>query len=168
MNRNVKYRYNPDTDNFERIYPSWRSRMAKILLFLLCSIGAGVLMMVVFFYSFGTPTEENLRRENAALKSQYNILNRRLDNSLKVMGDIQNRDDNFYRVMMQMEPMSHSQRFAGLDNEHRYKELQKLPANPPPSASICSTAVSTPSQSRSTSCARRPAARKTNSRIYPP
>lgn len=129
MNRNVKYRYNPDTDNFERIYPSWRSRMAKILLFLLCAIGAGVLMMVVFFYSFGTPTEENLRRENAALKSQYNILNRRLDNSLKVMGDIQNRDDNFYRVMMQMEPMSHSQRFAGLDNEHRYKELQKLPDN---------------------------------------
>ena len=129
MNRNVKYRYNPDTDNFERIYPSWRSRMAKILLFLLCSIGAGVLMMVVFFYSFGTPTEENLRRENAALKSQYNILNRRLDNSLKVRGDIQNRDDNFYRVMMQMEPMSHSQRFAGLDNEHRYKELQKLPDN---------------------------------------
>ena len=63
MNRNVKYRYNPDTDNFERIYPSWRSRMAKILLFLLCSIGAGVLMMVVFFYSFGTPTEENLRRK---------------------------------------------------------------------------------------------------------
>lgn len=126
MNRNVKYRYNPDTDNFERIYPSWRSRMAKILLFLLCSIGAGVLMMVVFFYSFGTPTEENLRRENAALKSQYNILNRRLDNSLKVMGDIQNRDDNFYRVMMQMDPMSRSQRYAGLDNEKRYKELQRM------------------------------------------
>lgn len=100
--------------------------MAKILLFLLCSIGAGVLMMVVFFYSFGTPTEENLRRENAALKSQYNILNRRLDNSLKVMGDIQNRDDNFYRVMMQMDPMSRSQRYAGLDNEKRYKELQRM------------------------------------------
>ena len=42
------------------------------------------------------------------------------------MGDIQNRDDNFYRVMMQMEPMSRSQRFAGLDNEKRYKEIQKL------------------------------------------
>lgn len=129
MNRNVKYRYNPDTDNFERIYPSWRSRIVRALLFLLCSIGAGFLMVVIFFYSFGTPTEENLRRENTTLKNQYNILNRRLDNSLKVMEDIQNRDDNFYRVMMQMEPMSHSQRYAGLDNEHRYKELQKLPDN---------------------------------------
>ena len=57
------------------------------------------------------------------LKSQYNVLNRRLDNSLKIMGDIQNRDDNFYRVMMQMEPMVEKPSVLQVwDNEKRYRE----------------------------------------------
>ncbi len=127
MKRNVAYRYNPDTDNFERIYPSLKTRLIKALAFIGCSVVFGALLFIIAFYGFGTQGEENLRRENALLKTQYNVLNRRLDNSLKIMSDIQNRDDNFYRVMMQMEPMSRSQRFAGLDNEKRYKEIQKLP-----------------------------------------
>ncbi len=127
MKRTVTYRYNADTDNFERIYPSLKSRILKLATFLGCSVIAGAMIVLILFWSLGTPTEDSLRKENSMLKSQYNILNRRLDNSLKIMEDIRNRDDNFYRVMMQMEPMSRSQRFAGLDNEMRYKELQKLP-----------------------------------------
>lgn len=85
-----------------------------------------VVMFFVVFYCFDSPTEENLRAENAQLRAQYGILNRRLDNSLKVMDHIRDRDDNFYRVMMQMDPMSQTQRHAGLDNEERYRELQKM------------------------------------------
>ena len=126
MKRNLFYKYNPDTDNFERVYPSLKSRLYKALLFAGSSLVVGFLCFLIAYYGHGTPTEENLRQENAMLKSHYNILNRRLDNSLKVMTDIQNRDDNFYRVMMQMEPMSRTQRVAGLDNENRYKQIQKL------------------------------------------
>ena len=129
MAKNATYRYNPDTDNFERIYPSFGQWMKRASLFLLSSIIFGGGLFLLIFYSLGSTDEAKLRRENAELKSQYNILNRRLESSLAIMNDIQNRDDNFYRVMMQMEPMSHSQRFAGLDNEKRYKELQKLSDN---------------------------------------
>lgn len=126
MKRTATYKYNAETDNFERIYPTLKSRMVKAGLFLLASTLLGGLMFVIVYYGLGSPTEDALRAENAMLKSRYNVLNRRLDNSLKVMNDIQNRDDNFYRVMMQMEPMSRSQRFAGLDNERRYNDLGKL------------------------------------------
>ena len=127
MKRNIAYRYNPDTDNFERIYPSFRSRLVKGSVFIACAAAFGFLFYILASLITGSPNEESLRRENAQLKSQYNVLNRRLDNSLKVMSDIQNRDDNFYRVMLQMDPMTHSQRFAGLDNEQRYREIRKLP-----------------------------------------
>lgn len=126
MKRNIIYRYNSETDNYERIFPFWKQRLLKWGLFLLASVCLGVCFYFVFTLIWGSPTEANLRRENLSLKSQYNILNRRLDNSLRVMSDIQKRDDNFYRVMMQMEPLSHSQRYAGLDNEERYKSLSKL------------------------------------------
>lgn len=92
-------------------------------------ITAVVLAVVIFFiifYCFDSPTEKNLRAENSQLRSQYGILSRRLDNSLKVMERLKDRDDNFYRVMMQMDPMSSIQRHAGLDNEARYKDLQRL------------------------------------------
>ena len=127
MKRKVYYIYNPETDDFERVFPSIVGRIWRGLLFLLASIATGALMLLLYFYLFDAPTEENLRKENIQLRSQYNILNRRLDNSLKVMEDIRNRDDNFYRVMMQMDPMSLGQRYAGLDNEKRYQELQRMP-----------------------------------------
>lgn len=85
-----------------------------------------VVIFIIVFYFFDSPTEENLRIENSQLRTQYGILSRRLDNSLKIMEHIKDRDDNFYRVMMQMDPMSPSQRLAGLDNESRYRELQQL------------------------------------------
>lgn len=126
MSKNIYYKYNSETDNFERVYPSLRMRLASWgRLWSMAVVLAAVLFFVVF-YCFDSPTEENLRAENAELKAQYGILNRRLDNTLKVMDRIKDRDDNFYRVMMQMDPMSPLQRHSGLDNEARYRELQQL------------------------------------------
>ncbi len=127
MKRPIYYIYNPETDNFERVFPSIKGRIWGFLRIGCLSLLIGIGLYFVIFYSFEVPTEQNLRKENAILKSQYNILNRRLDNSLKVMANIQNRDDNFYRVMMQMDPVGYGQRLAGLDNEKRYRELQNTP-----------------------------------------
>lgn len=101
-------------------------RLASWLRHGLSGVVIGVALFLIVFYFFDSPTEENLRIENSQLRTQLGILNRRLDNSLKIMEHIQDRDDNFYRVMMQMDPMSRSQRLAGLDNENRYKELRRL------------------------------------------
>lgn len=126
MSKNIYYKYNPETDNFERVYPSLRMRLASWGRLWSMAVVLAAVLFFVAFYCFDSPTEENLRAENAELKAQYGILNRRLDNTLKVMDRIKDRDDNFYRVMMQMDPMSPLQRHSGLDNEARYRELQQL------------------------------------------
>lgn len=126
MKRKVLYIYNPETDHYERLFTSIGERIIKILSFIALAITCGGLIYLGAIYIFDSPTAATLRKENNTLKTQYSILNRRLENSLKVMADIQNRDDNFYRVMMQMEPLGNDQRLAGLDNEKRYSELQLL------------------------------------------
>lgn len=127
MKKRIRYIYNPETNDFEREFPSLGEqffRWVKIVgSVLICSSALAAL----YLYSFDSPTEKELRMENRQLRSQYNVLNRRLDNSLKVMEDIRTRDDNFYRVMLQMDPMSLSQRYAGADNERKYQELRKMP-----------------------------------------
>ncbi|MCM1290974.1 MAG: M23 family metallopeptidase [Prevotella sp.] len=129
MARNIYYRYNPETDNYERIFPSIKSRMMAMLKYGIVGIFISVVILFGIFYIFGTPSEANLRKENERLKAQYEILSRRLETSLNVMHNIQNRDDNFYRVMMQMDPLSRGERFAGLDNEARYQKFKTLNDN---------------------------------------
>lgn len=124
--KQVYYRYNPDTDNFERHYPTLKSRLVAAVRYLCVGSMIGIGIYLLVFYAFEAPTERNLKEENKELKSQYAILEKRLDNSLKVMEDIQNRDENFYRVMMQMDPLSRNQRHAGLDNEGRHQGLRNL------------------------------------------
>ena len=84
MKRPIYYIYNPETDNFERVFPSIKGRIWGFLRIGCLSLLIGIGLYFVIFYSFEAPTEQNLRKENAILKSQYNILNRRLANSLKV------------------------------------------------------------------------------------
>lgn len=126
VKKQIYYRYNSETDNYERVYPSFRSRLQDFGKVLLVATVIAVGIVAAYFLYFDRPTERKLRAENRELKARYNILNRRLESSLKVMRNIQNRDDNFYRVMMQMDPLSRGQRLAGLDSERRYKELHGL------------------------------------------
>lgn len=127
MGRPITYRYNPETDSYERIYPTLWHRLASISLYLIVGSVIGAVLFILTFFVLAPPSEANLRKENAQLRSQYNTLQRRLDASLKVMDGIRQRDDNYYRVLMQMEPVSVTERYSGIDNEERYRALQHLP-----------------------------------------
>lgn len=85
-----------------------------------------VLFVLIFNYVIATPTEQNLRAENKKLKSQYGVMSAQLDNMLEVMDKMEERDDNFYRVMMQLDPISDSQRLSGIDFSNRYSHLSKM------------------------------------------
>lgn len=126
MSKKIYYRYNPGTDNFERVYPSLKSRFASWGRMAVYAVLWGTALFLLVFYCFDSPTQENLRTENAQLRTQYAILNKRMENSMRVLDRIRDRDDNFYRVIMQMDPMSENQRLAGLDDEKRYRQLQRL------------------------------------------
>lgn len=104
MKRRKYYLYNPETDNFERYYPSIKDRARQLLVVALVAMALAVGFYFLIFYLFETPTVENLTAENQELKQQYTMLERRIDASMKMMGEIQDRDTNFYRVLLQMDP----------------------------------------------------------------
>ena len=61
------------------------------------------------------------------MQAQYNVLSHRLDEALAIMADIQQRDDNLYRVIMQTEPIDPAIRQAGYGGTNRYEALMNLP-----------------------------------------
>lgn len=126
MSKRVFYKYNPETDNFERFYPTLKERLGFVSKICLAALIIAALFVVLFNYIIATPNEKNLRAENRRLKSQYGVMSAQLENMIEVVEKMEDRDDNFYRVMMQLDPVSDSQRLAGFDHKNSYIQLSKL------------------------------------------
>lgn len=121
--RKVYYIYNPQTQTYDRIYPTVRQRMMSLLRRLFIGMGLGAGSFIVLLIVFGSPSEKELRKKNSQLQAQYNVLSSRLDEAMGVLQDIQQRDDNLYRVIFQADPVPSAIRKAGYGNTNRYEDL---------------------------------------------
>ncbi len=125
--RNVYYKYNEKTKTYDRVFPNMRSRLLTYLrntLFFLILGGMGYFINVLIL---GNPESvADLREENTNLEAQYRVLSQRLEESLEVMEDIRQRDDNLYRVMFMAEPVSADVRNATYAGTNRYEAFEKL------------------------------------------
>jgi len=81
-------------------------------------------VMLVAYNFFDSPKEKQLRREVEQYKLEYEILNSRLDNVQAVLKDVENRDDNIYRVIFEAEPIPNEVRNAGIGGADRYEKLK--------------------------------------------
>lgn len=119
-----RYKFNPETLSYTK-ERSGLSGNSKILFF-----NAIVVVVLAFFLFLGfslffdSPKESSLKWENQKLVSQFNVLDKRFEQTLKVLEDIQKRDDNLYRAIFEAEPVPYSVRMAGFGGVDRYKELQ--------------------------------------------
>lgn len=123
--RKVYYIYNPRTRTYDRIYPTVRQRALSILRRLSIGMGLGAGSFLILFLLFGSPSEKELRSENARMEAQYNVLSKQLDDALTVLADIQQRDDNLYRAVLQADPIADGIRQAGFRNS-RYEEFMDM------------------------------------------
>ena len=124
--RKKYYIFNPDTQAYEPVTPNPGQRfftnLRRALLFI--ALGAGTFLLFHFFID--KPSVEELENENSQILAQYKILSKRLDEAILVLQDIQQRDDNLYRVMLDAEPISADVRNAGYGGTNRYDELLKM------------------------------------------
>ena len=124
--RKVYYIYNPRTQTYDRIYPTVRQRALSILRRLFFGMGLGAGSFIVLLLIFGSPSEKELRKENSRLQAQYNVLSRRMDEAMGVLQDVQQRDDNLYRVIFQADPIPSAIRKAGYGGTNRYEHLMDM------------------------------------------
>jgi murein DD-endopeptidase MepM/ murein hydrolase activator NlpD len=80
-------------------------------------------MVIIFFQFFDSPKEKILNREIIQLSSQYETMQSKLNQVELVLDDIQQRDDNIYRVIFEADPIPKSIRKAGYGGVNRYQDL---------------------------------------------
>lgn len=121
------YRLNPESGNYERVFPSRKERtllyIRRVALDIAIALGALTLL-----YTFSElPRERQLRQQNERLQTNLQALSRQTDRAIAAMEDLAERDNNFYRVMMHTDPISAPQRYAGLERQRAYEHLDSLP-----------------------------------------
>ena len=99
------YRYNPYTLRYEKVIVGVREKVKQISFSLLFGVVLGVLLLVIGFNFFTSPKEKALEREVVQYRRQIERLNRRIDRNDRVLTDLQQRDQNVYRLIFQAEPI---------------------------------------------------------------
>ena len=57
------------------------------------------------FFFLSSPREKKVRAEKDALEAQLSLLNHQMDDVQDVLSDLQQRDDNMYRVVVEADPL---------------------------------------------------------------
>ena len=127
--RKIYYFYNPNTLSYERAYVSTKDRIFSIVRHLSSGILVGGIVFLCFMFFVDSPMEALLRKENQLLETQYELLSLKLDNALDVLDDIQQRDNNLYRSIFQVDTIPESIRKAGFGGTNRYDYLEGVPSS---------------------------------------
>ena len=121
---NSRYRFNPESLSFDKIKLGFRAVLLRALAYLVGSLLIAFFYYLIFAIFFDSPKEKALLREIDQLTLQYNLIHREMDNLDKVIGQLQQTDDNLYRTIFEAEPIPETQRESGVGGINRYKELE--------------------------------------------
>ena len=120
----VKYYFNTHSLKYEKVVTSIQKKLLRALAFLSTAIVFASIIMFIAYSYFDSPKEKQLRREISQLTLHYENLNKRITLLNAVLHDIQERDNNIYRVIFEAEPISFQERYSGLGGPDRYKALE--------------------------------------------
>ena len=118
-----KFHFNPETLSYEQIEHTFVHKFKKILIHALSGMFSGAIFFVIFVSTIQSPGEKQLSRDKSHMQAQYKVLERQLDEVQLVITDLQDRDDNLYRVVFQADPIPFSVRRATASNAEYYEQL---------------------------------------------
>jgi len=88
-----------------------------------------VVFVIVIINFYETPNSKAIKRENQRLLTQYKLMQKDLETIENVLNDLQQRDDNIYRVIFETEPIPSSIRNAGFGGSNKYGHLENMDNN---------------------------------------
>jgi murein DD-endopeptidase MepM/ murein hydrolase activator NlpD len=120
----IKYKFDTKSLTYQRAKMSTKEVILKLSSYLATGLVFSTIVIVFAYKFLDSPKEKKLERENKQLMLQYELLNRRLELLSSVIEDLQQRDDNIYRVIFEAEPISENVRKAGFGGVNRYRTLE--------------------------------------------
>jgi septal ring factor EnvC (AmiA/AmiB activator) len=121
-----KFYYDQETLSYKRIQVNNSVRFRNALVFITVSALFGLIMLLALLSSpvIETPKEIAQSREIENYQLQYEQLNRKMKQIESVLDNLQDRDNQIYRVIFEANPISEDVRKAGFGGVNRYADLE--------------------------------------------
>ncbi len=120
----VKYYYDSDTLSYQRIKSKKGKKFKNFLVMLVAAFIFMILGFIIFTPVFESPKEKELKRELEFVKLNEELHNKKIEQLDKILRDIQDRDNNIYRLYFEVNPIPEEQRKAGFGGVNRYRALE--------------------------------------------
>tara|TARA_B100001115_G_scaffold51966_1_gene38509 strand:- start:268 stop:1236 length:969 start_codon:yes stop_codon:yes gene_type:complete len=125
--KNINYKYNPDTLEYEEVKLTLWDRTKKLSYYLIASVVFSFLILSIAFYNIRNYIQKEAAKENQSLRQEISSFNKDLSLILEVLGDIQLRDDNIYRAIFETDPYPDYKRQLGTGgNSMKYKKYENM------------------------------------------
>ena len=122
----IKYYYDTKALSYKPIKLNSGEKIKGYFIFFLSSIILSFFILLIFYQFFDSPKEKSLKLEIQNLTSQYDVINNNMKQVEIVLDEIQDRDDNIYRVIFEADPIPNSIRKQGFGGVNRYEKLLGL------------------------------------------
>lgn len=121
------YKVNPETLKIE-IEEVSRHRFAKFAMVVVAGalLFVGVLWLYVSVLGLDLPKTAILKRQNVGWAARLELMNAQIDQYDKVLGDLEDRDEQIYRSVYGMNGIPSAVRDAGFGGVNRYASLDGL------------------------------------------
>ncbi|MDD2286535.1 MAG: M23 family metallopeptidase, partial [Paludibacter sp.] len=121
-----KYYFNPETLSYEETDNTLLFKLKRLLIHLFSGVSLGIVFFFIFVSLISSPEEVQLIQEKNRLHAQYKLLERNMDEVSEILADLQQRDDNLYRVVFQADPIPYSIRKSTAGNSEYYRQLLSM------------------------------------------
>lgn len=120
----VKYYYDAETLSYRKIERKKSTTIKYTAVFLLASALFAFLFVFIASQYIESPKERQLTRELQNMQLQYELLNKRMDDAIAALENVEERDNAIYRLYFEANPIPEEQRRAGFGGVNRYKKFE--------------------------------------------
>ena len=125
--KNTNYKYNPNTLNYEKINLTLWDKFKRLSYYLIAAVVISVLILSFSFYNIKSFIQKEAAKENQSLRQEISVFNKDLNLILKVLNDIQNKDDNIYRAIFEADPYpDHKRKLGTGGNPIKFKKYENI------------------------------------------
>ncbi len=122
------YHFNPETLSYEKVKLGFKHVFKRVAWVFASGFAVALIFLWIAFYFFDSPKVKMLERENNELKTEVEYLNSRLDVISDVLYDIEDRDDNVYRTILEADPVPAEERYPLLLADSRFDSISRMEA----------------------------------------
>lgn len=121
----IKYYYDTETCKYERVKTKKSDIVLNALGIFSLTVMMAVGLLILYDNYFDSPKELVLKNEVKELEFYYEKLNKDVESLSHILNNIEERDDDIYRVVLGAEPIEKSVRDVGVGGADRYADIRK-------------------------------------------